>query len=272
MLDRQALFEKLLGYLQSTPTPPEYLGAESESAETFDPYQMVSEWIALRQEMKQQGKLLQATQQRLQRELEGARSQNEQLQQRLEASQKQVTIQYATELAAQEKRFEKDLSGLLRSLLGVLDALDRACAHWQEQLETLPRMPEASESPKTVREKLARWLASLSQKLSQPENLGTSLTPASVSEILTSDRLGVELIRQDLLDILKQQQVVPISAQGQPFDPQWMYALGRQESEAPENTVIQEVVRGYLWRDQVLREAQVIVSSGRSDLHSITLG
>jgi molecular chaperone GrpE len=41
-----------------------------------------------------------------------------------------------------------------------------------------------------------------------------------------------------------------------------MYALGRQESDEPENTVIQEVVRGYLWRERVLREAQVIVSAG----------
>lgn len=72
----------------------------------------------------------------------------------------------------------------------------------------------------------------------------------------------MELIQRTLLDILKQQQVVPFAVQGHPFDPQRMYALGRQESDEPENTVIQEVVRGYLWRERVLREAQVIVSTG----------
>jgi len=63
---------------------------------------------------------------------------------------------------------------------------------------------------------------------------------------------------------LKQQQVTPMPALGQPFDAQRMYAIGRQASEAPVQTVIQEVTRGYLWRDRVLREAQVIVSAGQS--------
>lgn len=261
MLDRQALFDKLLEYLQSPPTPLEYLGEEPESAQAFDPYQMVSEWIALRQEMKQQGKLLQAAQERLQRELEVARSQNEQLQQRLETNQKQASVQYATELIAQERRFEQQQEGLLQALLGVLDALDRACAHWQASSDILPAK---SYPPKTFQEKLARWLISLGQKLSQPEPSETALTPTALTDILISDRQGVELIRQNLLDILKQQQVVPLAAQGHPFDPQCMYALGRQESNEPKSTVIQEVVRGYLWRNQVLREAQVIVSAGSS--------
>lgn len=262
MLDRQALFDKLLHYLQSTPTPPEYLGEEPESMPGFDPYQMVSEWIALRQEMKQQGKLLQAAGERLQRELEVARAHNEQLQQRLETSQQQASVQYATELAAQEKRFEKEQEGLFRAILGVLDALERACSHWQESLETQLSMPLPSDSPKNWRGKLALWLVSLSQKLSQPEPSETPPNPAALAEILNSDRQGVELIRRNLLDILKQQQVVPFAVQGHRFDPQRMYALGRQESDELENTVLQEVVRGYLWRERVLREAQVIVSAG----------
>jgi molecular chaperone GrpE len=240
------------------------LGKEPESVEAFDPYQMVSEWIALRQEMKQQGKLLQTAQERLQRELEVVRSQNEQLQQRLEASQQKASIQYANEFAAWEKQFEKQQEGLLRAILTVLDDLDRACAHWQESLETSPAIPLPSHSPQNWREKLAGWLVRLSQKLSPSEPSEAPLAPINVTEILNSDRQGVELIRRTLLDILKQYQVVPIAAQGQPFDPQRMYALGRQESDEPENTVIQEVVRGYLWRDRVLREVQAIVSAGNS--------
>ena len=41
-----------------------------------------------------------------------------------------------------------------------------------------------------------------------------------------------------------------------------MYALGQQaDASALPNTVVQEVVRGYRWKDRVLREAQVIVAS-----------
>jgi molecular chaperone GrpE len=41
-----------------------------------------------------------------------------------------------------------------------------------------------------------------------------------------------------------------------------MYAVGRESrADVAENTVIQEVVRGYLWGDRVLRKAQVIVAT-----------
>jgi molecular chaperone GrpE len=85
-----------------------------------------------------------------------------------------------------------------------------------------------------------------------------------LSDILASNQQGVDLIRRSLLDILQQRQVIPIPAQGHPFNAQTMYAVGREESASvPENTVIQEVVRGYFWGDQVLREAQVIVAAKR---------
>jgi molecular chaperone GrpE len=57
MIDKQALFEKFLTVIETPPPLPEYLGEPPESVTEFDPYQMVAEWIALRQEVKQQGKL-----------------------------------------------------------------------------------------------------------------------------------------------------------------------------------------------------------------------
>lgn len=269
MLDRQALFNQLLDYLHATPELPEYLGEAPDSTESFDPYQMVSEWIALRQEMKQQGKLLQVAQERLQQELEAARSQNAHLHQQLATAQQQAVTHGATQLAAQEKQLSKAQESLLRNLLNVLDSLDRACLHWQEQKESEAALPQVSHSPKGFREKLANWLAHLSQKVSpaQPSQLSQSTSPASptLTDMLSSDRAGVDLIRRNLLDILRQQQITPITAQGHPFNAQQMYALGRQPSPAPENTVIQEVVRGYKWGDRVLREAQVIVSGEKGE-------
>jgi molecular chaperone GrpE len=247
MLDRQALFDQLLDYLQSSPDVLDYLGPEPNPAETFDPYQMVAEWIALRQEMKQQGKLLQTTQDRLQKELESVRSQNEHLQQQLEALQQDAATQLAAELANQEKRFGKQQEELLKSLLNILDSLDRACEYWQEQAA-----PPATESQtKPLFNQLTSWL------------LGQQPTgdQAGLADILASDRQGIELIQRNLQDLLAQHTVTPMAAQGQPFDPKRMYALGRKPSEAPENTVIQEVVRGYMRGDRILREAQVIVSA-----------
>jgi molecular chaperone GrpE len=87
-----------------------------------------------------------------------------------------------------------------------------------------------------------------------------------MTEVLGSAREGIEMIRRSLLDILKQRQVTPLEVVGQPFDPSRMYALGRQEhEEIEENTVVQEVVRGYVWQNRILREAQVMVAVKPTD-------
>jgi len=264
MVDRQSLIQQLVDYLQTTPALPDYLAAEPAVEDTVDPYQMVSEWIALRQEMKQQGKLLQVAQEQGQRELERLRSQTEALQQQLTDCQQQAATKVLTALAAQEKGFGKEQERLLRGLLHVLDALDRAYDYWEEPLEgvSTPSLSPVPALP-NFRTRFAHWLLRFDQPTvtvsAQPDSASKAL-----AERLQSDRQGVALIRQNLLDLLKQQQVTPMPALGQPFDAQRMYAIGRQASEAPVQTVIQEVTRGYLWRDRVLREAQVIVSAGQS--------
>lgn len=74
-------------------------------------------------------------------------------------------------------------------------------------------------------------------------------------------REGVELLYRQMLDNLARMGVVAIEAVGQKFDPHLHEALMREEtSKCEENTVIQELRRGYLFKDRLLRPAQVKVS------------
>jgi molecular chaperone GrpE len=246
--DKEALFAKFLDYLHSEPTPPEYLGTAPETANSFDPYQMVAEWTALRHELKQQGKLLRSTQETLAQALEITRTDKEQLQLRQEESQKQALNQF-------EKQDEK----LFKDLLGILDALDQACNYWQNEILALSATVDTKPAPqKHLWQKLGEWFAGNN---TQPAEL-EKLPSVSLNEIFTSNQQGVELIRRSLLEVLRQRRVVPILAEGKPFDSQTMYAVGREaKADVTENMVIQEVVRGYLWGDKVLREAQVIVAT-----------
>lgn len=237
MLDRQALWAQLLNYLQSVPQPPEYLGTAPDHAEPLDPYQTVGEWMALRHEVKQQNKLLQAAQTSLQQSLEAERLQNTQLQQRLAEL---ATLQSENQYHPSEQKV------LLQDLLKIMDALDQACEYWRSQILELST-PSTKPRP---------WWKRL---FSTQKNKN-----AVFMDVFVSNQQGIEVIRRSLLDLLRQRQVIPIVAVGQPFDPTSMYAIGRQESDSlAENTVIQEVVRGYLWQDQVLREAQVMVAVNR---------
>ena len=147
---------------------------------------------------------------------------------------------------AQRRQLQKQQSQIFLELLPVLDDLDRACNHWQ-QAQQQPEQPAESRS---WWRRLFRW---------NPE------TPhdrsGELNAVVKSAHDGVSLIRQSLLDILERQAVTPIDTLGHPFDPIHMSAMGRETSpEAPPNTVIKEILKGYRWQDRVLREAQVIVA------------
>ncbi len=73
---------------------------------------------------------------------------------------------------------------------------------------------------------------------------------------------GVELIYNKLMRLLEQQGVVPFDSAGKPFDVGYHDALLQvPRADVPPHTVVEEVERGYLMHDKVLRHAKVIVST-----------
>jgi molecular chaperone GrpE len=73
---------------------------------------------------------------------------------------------------------------------------------------------------------------------------------------------GFELVYNQLLDVLKKFNVTPIDAIGETFDPHRHEALTHLPSDQPSETVIEQVRRGYMLGEKLLRAAQVVVSSG----------
>jgi len=72
---------------------------------------------------------------------------------------------------------------------------------------------------------------------------------------------GVEMILNHLLQLLKQHGVTPLEAMGKKFDPQYHEALLQVETaEHPEDTVIEELQKGYMANNRVLRTAKVKVA------------
>jgi molecular chaperone GrpE len=72
---------------------------------------------------------------------------------------------------------------------------------------------------------------------------------------------GVEMIARQFLDVLRRFGVEQVPAVGAPFDPRRHEAVMRVESpEVAEPTVVEELQRGYLLRDRLLRPALVKVA------------
>ncbi len=74
-------------------------------------------------------------------------------------------------------------------------------------------------------------------------------------------RGGVELIHKQLLAALAKLSVNAIASKGQPFDPRYHEAIEMVETtDAPDHQVIEELQRGYRFKDRLLRPAMVKVA------------
>lgn len=72
---------------------------------------------------------------------------------------------------------------------------------------------------------------------------------------------GVELTRNGLLATLEKYGVKAIESIGQPFDPNIHEAIAMEETdEVDPNIVMREYLKGYLFKERLLRPAKVIVS------------
>lgn len=71
---------------------------------------------------------------------------------------------------------------------------------------------------------------------------------------------GIEMILAHLYEMLREHGVKPVEVAGRPFDLLTCEALMQVESDLPENTVVEELQKGYFLNDRVIRTAKVKVS------------
>lgn len=78
---------------------------------------------------------------------------------------------------------------------------------------------------------------------------------------LSSFLKGVEMILAHLYEMLKEYGVKPIEAQGKLFDTHFHEALMQEENkELPEHTITEELQKGYMLNERVIRTSKVKVS------------
>lgn len=72
---------------------------------------------------------------------------------------------------------------------------------------------------------------------------------------------GLEMILKQLQSALEKFEIKPLHAVGEPFDPAFHEAMAQQEHpDHADNTVIEQVQKGYMLGDKLLRPARVLVS------------
>ena len=74
---------------------------------------------------------------------------------------------------------------------------------------------------------------------------------------------GMVLVQKQLNDLLAENGLQPIEAEGRKFDPNVHEAIAHEPSDqVPEGIVLRQTRRGYRFKDRLLRPAKVVVSSG----------
>jgi molecular chaperone GrpE len=94
------------------------------------------------------------------------------------------------------------------------------------------------------------------------DNLERALAHARTQDIPVEGLItGVEMTLEQFQRVLEKFQVRPVAALQQPFDSACHEAMGQVEREdCPPNTVVEEMQRGYMLNDRLLRPALVLVS------------
>lgn len=92
------------------------------------------------------------------------------------------------------------------------------------------------------------------------DNFERALQAAEESQCFEKLMEGVQLTYRQMQALLREAGVQPIEAVGKPFDPNCHEAVQRVESpDHPDETVLEEVERGYMIQSRVLRPSRVKV-------------
>ncbi len=76
---------------------------------------------------------------------------------------------------------------------------------------------------------------------------------------------GVEMIYKHLMNVLAQKGLKRIESIGRKFDPATQEAIETDPSDKPEGTVVEELQKGYILSDRVIRPAKVKVAGKKEE-------
>ena len=156
----------------------------------------------------------------------------------------------------------------LEQFRGVFDSLQASQATLQRELDRA--RTETRDQAQSALRPLLLDVIDLRDRLVAALTLSAAARPRWRDRLWRRDRSGVAAWQEGLgmtlrrLDqVLLDRRVVATQLAGLPFDPRLARAIGSAaDSSVAEGTVIKEVRAGFLWDDQVLRTAEVIVSKG----------
>jgi molecular chaperone GrpE len=165
-----------------------------------------------------------------------------------------VQAKQPSSTAAGDADSEDAMAGLQADLDRFRDLALRSQADFENYKKRAAR--EKEDAVKYANSSLLQRLVSIL------DNFELGLAAAKTESERSPIYSGMVLVQKQLNDLLEENGLQAIEAEGKKFDPNLHEAIAHEPSETPEETVIRQARRGYRFKDSLLRPARVVVSSG----------
>ncbi|MGD8257111.1 MAG: nucleotide exchange factor GrpE [Desulfobacterales bacterium] len=157
----------------------------------------------------------------------------------------------------------------------VKDLEDKLHSKEEEVKETYERLLRVSAEFENYKKRSAREMEEfrkfanqslIKEMLSVVDNLELAMNSTDSQKAVDKGVVeGLEMTHREILKVFERFNVKPIDAKNQAFDPSFHEAVMQEETdEFPENTVINEMQKGYLIHDRLLRPAMVVVAKPKA--------
>ena len=152
------------------------------------------------------------------------------------------------------KEMEAKLKAAQEESKETYDRLLRVSAEFENHKKRLAR--EMDEFRKFANESLIKEMLSVVDNLERAINSSSNANQANPGLVE-----GVDITLKEILKIFEKFNVRPVESLKKRFDPSFHQAVMTEETDDyPEHTVINELQKGYMMHDRLLRPAMVVVS------------
>lgn len=184
-----------------------------------------------------------------------------------EIMEEQQDAQSAEETAEQVDAAAAEEETSTESVEELKARIEALNAQTEEYMQRLARSQADFDNfrKRTIREKeeLGKYASSklIAELIPVIDNFGRALDTRPEGEASESFVKGVEMIYRQFDSVLQAEGLTTMEAVGQPFNPEFHQAVMQVESdEHEEGIVVEELQKGYMLKDKVLRPAMVKVS------------
>ena len=163
----------------------------------------------------------------------------------------------------------KEVSKLTKDIVDLKDTLIRRQRDFDNYRNRTERV--RTDTFRNVVSNVAAQMLPVMDNLNRALDAFSSVDSDEDSHDMKTFHEGIILVNQQLNEVLSSMGVKPISAIGEPFDPNYHEAVASEETDdMPPETVIEEILKGYRIDDKIIRPSMVKVSASKLSTDSQT--